>query len=293
MQELRRADNRLTAGVLALYLPVLLCVWLVTTAYAASPALGLLLLLPAWALIGWCQFALFNALHECLHNRFGDPHRGALGYLLAAYPVGFGDSYREVHLDHHRYFGDARRDPDYVNYAGFPGSRRAFRQRLLLNLCGIYAALQFLGLRQAKTEKRSASVAGLLIVVLVQLIILGLFAASVGWYWYLWLWLAPLATFGKFYGFLRTFCEHASPDDRPTIRTITGAPWDTWILGVFNFRYHGEHHKHVFVPCQLLPAAHALVADSLFGNNTDEPRYEHWPSGYSGLLRHWYRELPA
>lgn len=248
----------------------------------------------AWAVIGWCQFALFNALHEGLHRRFGNPHRELLGNVLTAYPVGFDESYRRLHLDHHKFFGTAEQDPDFAGYSPFPTTRRQFLLRLFLNLCGWYTLLQFLGVRQSRSSntqgKRPTTTMRL---VLVQLLILLAFEFSVGWFYYLWLWLLPLVTFGKFYSSTRTFCEHAAPDNAPTIRTITGSLIGEKILGIFSFHYHAEHHEYVAVPYHRLRASHRQHKAELYDSPAQGPvRLEHYSDGYINLLVRWYKELP-
>ena len=107
------------------------------------------------------------------------------------------------------------------------------------------------------------------------------------------LWLLPLATFGKFFAFARTFCEHASPENHTTVRTITGTLAGEKLLGTFSFNYHAEHHEYVFVPCNQLATAHQLSARELFASGrSEEPRYEHYRGGYASLLWTWFRDLP-
>jgi fatty acid desaturase len=300
MNELRQADNFIYVQVAAIYLLFALTIAWAAGTPATWPGFALVSLV-AWALIGWGQFALFNALHEGLHSRFGKPHRHFCAYILCAYPVGFKESYRPVHLDHHRYFGDPLRDPDYVSYADFPSNRRQMLRRGLMNLVGIYALLQFFGIRQqretaALNEGRNHLGGSLewLKLVMVQVALLLLMTYTVGWYYYIWLWLIPIVTFGKFYAFLRTFCEHASPDNAATIRTITGSGLGVKLLGVFNFHYHAEHHAHVFVPCARLPLAHQKVSAELYAcAEGSDLHYEHYAKGYFSLLWHWFKQLPA
>jgi fatty acid desaturase len=296
VQELRTPDNRIFPQVLALYAVFLLATLAVHACAGADPALFLGVSVLAWATIGWGQLALFNALHEGLHLRFGKPHRPLLAYLLTAWPVGFSENYREVHLDHHRYLGDPQRDPDYVNYANFPRSRREFIARCLKNLSGVYALLQFLGLRQALPRGGNDSASsrrGSRNMLLTQGLILLVFASTVGWQYYLWLWLVPLVTFGKFFAFARTFSEHASPDDRITVRTVTGSFPGEKLLGMFSFNYHAEHHEYVFVPYRQLRLAHQLSSAELFDpERPGEPRYEHYHGGYLNLLWQWFKALP-
>ncbi len=294
VDELRQASNLIYLQVAGIYL-----MFAVVIAWGAStplvwPGFALVTLI-AWALIGWGQFALFNALHEGLHGRFGSPHQHLGAYLLSAYPVGFGEGYKQVHLDHHRYFGDPQRDLDYVSYANFPRSRRQMLWRALMNLVGVYALLQFFGFRQQGGSQQSGAVASdRWKLVLVQVGLLALMSATIGWYYYIWLWLLPLVTFGKFYSFLRTFCEHASPDDISTVRTITGTGLGVKLLGAFNFHYHAEHHAYVYVPCAQLPRAHELASAELYDHEaTVAPRYEHYEAGYFSLLWRWFKQLPA
>lgn len=298
IDSLKQASNAIFAQVAAIYALVLFCVYLVSRLEPGLSGPFLFSSLLAWALIGWCQFALFNALHEALHNRFGRPHRELLSYLLAAYPLGFDEGYRRVHLDHHKFFGDPERDPDYPNYANFPQSRAAFIQRLLLNLCGWYAMLQFLSLHLGSAATTPATPADtqpgrpLFKLVATQLLILLLFGLTVGWLYYIWLWLIPLATFGKFYSSTRAFCEHGSPDDQPVIRTITGSFAGEKILGVFCFHYHAEHHRYVGIPCNQLRQAHEEARQTLYLPQPVPPRYEWFERGYFQLLLVWFQGLP-
>ncbi|MEH6569394.1 MAG: fatty acid desaturase [Halioglobus sp.] len=299
IDQLKEANNTIFVQVAAVYLLVAAAVGVVSS-IDVDLSLGFVLgSFVAWAVIGWSQFALFNALHEGLHNRFGRPHRDLLAYALTAYTVGFDESYRKLHLDHHKFFGDPLRDPDYPNYGNFPVSQRQFIQRLFLNLCGWYALLQFLGIRQGASmsdeaggNDTPAKGSGWRIVI-AQIFVLAVFSLTVGWGYYFWLWLFPIVTFGKFFSSTRAFCEHASPDDEQTIRTITGSFLGEKILGVFCFHYHAEHHRYVAVPYTHLAEANAMLADSVYAPpEPGEPRYEHYRHGYWQLLYGWFRKLP-
>lgn len=295
IEQLRQPSNAIFVQVAAIYALAAVCALLFSRLPLKLDVAFLVASLAAWIVIGWCQFALFNALHEGLHRRFGDPHRDRLGYALTAYPVGFDERYRQVHLDHHKYFGDPLRDPDYPNYGRFPGSRKEFLQRFALNLCGWYAMLQFLGIRQGNTvDKRESAGHSMVPVALAQIALLALFASTIGWFYYIWLWLFPLATFGKFFSSTRAFCEHACPDNKPVIRTITGSLLGEKVFGVFCFHYHAEHHEFVGVPYNQLRLAHELEADRLYtGDRIEDVRYEHFDRGYFQLLHQWYRSLPG
>ncbi len=296
-ENLKDASNAIYVQVASLYVVVGLCVYFFSL---LEPGFTLVFLggsVLAWILVGWCQFALFNALHEGLHNRFGNPHRQFLAYASTAYTAGFDERYRKVHLDHHKYFGHPELDPDYPNYGNFPKTKRALMWRLFLNLCGWLALLQFLGVRQTSTasdEIESVEPSGSIIrVAVTQFLTLALFGVTVGWFYYFWLWLVPIATFGKFFSSTRAFCEHGCPDNQPTIRTITGSFLGEKILGVFCFHYHAEHHRHVAIPYNRLAEASALLGESVYSKDAPgEPNYVHYQKGYGSLLYGWFSELP-
>lgn len=295
----KQTTNMIFLQVGALYGVIIVVCWLFSR---VDPGINITFALSspvAWAIIGWCQFAMFNALHEGLHNRFGAPHRNLACFALTAYPVGFDESYRRVHLDHHKFFGEPLRDPDFPNYSDFPRSKRAFVLRLFLNLCGWFALLQFLGLRQKPIRNDAGGGASkaprhLIKVTLAQGILLVAFATTIGWFYYFWLWLAPLLTFGKFFTSTRTFCEHGSPDNRPVIRTITGSFLEEKLFGIFCFNYHAEHHHRVGIPYHLLDRAHSRLGSELQAvSNGSQVRYEHYDRGYVHLLLEWFTALPA
>ena len=119
-ENLKDASNAIYVQVASLYVVVGLLVYFFASLEPGFTLYFLGASVLAWMIVGWCQFALFNALHEGLHNRFGNPHREFLSYASTAYTVGFDERYRKVHLDHHKYFGDPQLDPDYPNYADCP-----------------------------------------------------------------------------------------------------------------------------------------------------------------------------
>ena len=171
--------------------------------------------------------------------------------------------------------------------------------RLLLNLCGWYALLQFLGLRQnpmeAEKQHPGTTARGSMIKVLAtQGMLVLLFSVSIGWFYYFWMWLIPLVTFGKFFTSTRAFCEHGSPDRVPVIRTITGPYLQEKILGIFCFNYHAEHHHSVGIPYHRLAQAHTLLENELYhASRPSGARYEHYDGGYVSLILQWFRALPA
>ena len=255
-------------------------------------------LLPVF-IIGWCQFSLSNALHEGLHKNFGKEHSEFWTALLTAYPIGFSMNYRHTHLEHHKYFGDKDKDPDYTGYCNFPKSKKEFIFRLLYNISGIAAIKQFFkentsGNASADDEKKDSYV--LLKLTCVQLVIMSLFFIAflhvhvlAGLFAYGLFWILPLVTVAKFCSSTRLLCEHGTPKKKLVYRTITGSFFQTNSLGAFKFNYHGEHHIKPYIPYTKLKEAKQTM--NLTIKNKDIA-YEEYNYGYLALLLKWFRELP-
>lgn len=250
---------------------------------------------PFFMMIGWLQFSLSNGLHEGIHDNFGPPFIQKLTYLLCGYPIGFHRGYKDIHLNHHRYFGQGEKDPDYFAYTPFPKNKREFKIKMLVNLSGFSAIKQFS--RQIKSKEKKESSSSLIYlfkIACVQLFLLTMATLFFHWSAYFILWLAPLPTVGKFLGGLRTFCEHGNPFGDPVIRTITGHWWQTKTLGTFCFHFHAEHHDTPRIPFHNLEKSHHLLADKLMDKNKNLTHYQNanFEGGYLNLLAYWYASLP-
>jgi fatty acid desaturase len=90
-------------------------------------------------------------------------------------------------------------------------------------------------------------------------------------------------------------CEHCSPYRDWVVRTIDGHRWQTWLMGAFDFNFHGEHHLFPSVPYAQLQRLRDLHRSYLGSHPEYRPfdgRFEVFDGGYAALLAHWFRVLP-
>jgi fatty acid desaturase len=253
----------------------------------------------SFALIGWTQFSLGNGLHEAVHFNLRNRKSERAAAVLTAYPIGLTMGYRRVHLMHHRYLG-TERDPDLATFSDFPASRFQFIGRLLYYISGFPAAVQFLEMvdrpgtaDKARASAHSRETAWLLgVQAMIALAFYGFFGNPV---WYLVFWVAPIATIGKLLSATRALCEHASPHERWVVRSLDASRWQTWLMGAFDFNYHGVHHLYPSVPYAYLERLHCVHEEYRAEHPDYQPfegRFEVFKGGYLNLLVHWFRMLP-
>jgi len=256
-----------------------------------------------FCVVGWVQYSICNGMHEAVHYNLRNRDGDFLASLLTAWPIGLTMGYRGTHLAHHRFMGTAR-DPDYPMYTCFPASRLALASRLVWYVSGIPALIQFLGLLGLRGDRLDPSImtrtgaglSGLAGFIAMQFFIAGLFWLVFGSpVDYVVFWCLPIATVGKLLSSTRLLCEHGSPERDWVVRTIHAPRWRTWILGAFDFNYHGEHHLFPYVPFAGLRRVHDLHAAYLMTPHPDHPlvdRIEIYEGGYVSLLMRWFRDLP-
>lgn len=207
--------------------------------------------LPGWAFaaVGVVAFIRnFNALHEGFHAR-RTRDRAWLGrhLLVVTGPWMLGyDALKDNHRNHHRYPGEATRDPDHYLASG-PAWR------------GLWGALtqpeqalpRFIA-RRALGKRNVAPVAGHFVVFMAVLIL--------GWGWPLVWWIGTTRFANAASWFIFDWCLHHPlrwGDDGPPklpgwLRTVWGALLSrSNLLGV---EYHHVHHRYAFVPGRSLPA---------------------------------------
>jgi fatty acid desaturase len=257
-----------------------------------------------FCVIGWAQYSVGNAMHEAVHHNLCNRRGDLLASVLTAWPIGLTMRYRGPHLAHHRFLGTTQ-DPDYPMYTRFPRSKFALALRLLWFVSGVPAAIQFLGLRGSRdpavidaprTRKSARQYADLLGFGATQVAILGLFWLTFGTpIFYLLFWCLPIATVGKLLSSTRFLCEHGSPNREWVVRTIHGQHWQTWVMGAYDFNYHGEHHLFPYVPFAHLRRLHMTHREYAARHPEYLPlegKLETYDGGYLSLLAHWFRVLP-
>jgi len=273
-------------ALIGLYFFIIGCfiiLWLIKD-INAPPLLIKILLFTA---IGWAQYSIGNGMHEAIHKNF--PFKNDyLSGIIAAYPIGLTMSYRDIHLDHHRYVG-SKDDPDYQYYEKFPSSKVELMGRIIYNASGIPAVTQFLKLQTKNNNKSSRNEIILLLMVqgAILLVITAAFKSPV---YYLFYWVLPVATVGKCLSSTRLMCEHASAEGW-VIRTITGSRLKTWVLGAFDFNYHAEHHEVPSIPYAHLAELHSLNMTHI-RSLSHKNRVVYFDGGYINLLKIFFQSLP-
>jgi len=254
----------------------------------------------AFLAVGWCQYAIVQALHEAAHQVIGKKDLASrVAAALMTYPLALTVQFRGQHLEHHRHFGDPARDPDYYGYGRFPETKLALLGHLAASATGLPALLSFVRKSSDTTslsQLGTSATAELLRLATAQLVLLLAFSAAFGPLAYVFLWALPLMTVVKLGTAIRLLCEHGSPDKPFVWRTFAGGFVQRNLLGAFGLSYHAEHHAYPTIPYENLPRAYALhVAARDAGripSGPDDPRFEIYPGGHLGLLRDWLRELP-
>jgi len=289
-----QAQSFLVIAILyAIALAVLCLVWVAVRMpiFAAIP-----ICIVAFIVIGWAQYSLGNGLHEAVHHNLGNRKGDQFAALLTAYPVGLTMTYREVHLGHHRYLGTTR-DPEFAVYTSFPQTKGALVLRFIWFISGIPATQQFLAQqRHALSSNGKRSFYDSLCLAGVQLGLVSLFWWAYGSpLFYIAFWVLPIATVGKLLSTTRLLCEHGSPTRDWVVRTIDGSRLQTWVMGAFDFNYHGEHHLWPSVPYAQLQRLHRAHRAYCEQNPEYQPfhgRLEFFSGGYLALLFRWMCILP-
>ena len=223
--------------------------------------------------------ALFNILgHEAAHRLLFTSKQAndRVGRWLLSYPsfTAF-DLYRRVHMAHHKdEMGPD--EPDRQLYAGYPIPFDSFRRKLTRDALFVSGSknLKVLGRALLKPSSRrlAARIFG------VQLVILGLFAATGRPWLYPLLWLAPWMTVWKVINRLRAIAEHGgmtrSPDRRLTTHHVRQSRSARFWMVPYNTGWHLAHHVDSGIPFRNLPVLHReLVAAGWIVPDLEYPSY--------------------
>jgi fatty acid desaturase len=250
-------------------------------------SLGVALLFPspgvyliAMIFVAGAQNACAMIAHEGAHYLLVPQNRvlnDRLSAWLFAAPIGLPFStYRQRHLDHHRFVSTEKDTKDLY--------RRRFRGwRLLAEVVRSLLGWDFLsqiantmrsraaspGKSAAKTPRKSSLPRDLVAIAACQLLLLGVFSL-VDWRLYFGLWLLPIVTFSQLFSKLRSAVEHQPLDsevptepglyfkgtEKPFLRSVEATPLECLLLSRLNFHYHAEHHLWPQVGYQHLPVLH-------------------------------------
>jgi fatty acid desaturase len=231
----------------------------------------------AFALTAFRQNALFVVAHESFHNTLfrSRPLNEVLGGWLAARPIllPYAQS-RHSHWEHHRHVGTAE-DPDRYAWAWERDRRGAWLGHYTLTLLALpfvaRAARAVLGIVRgraaapAEDQGRqglavdSGAKMEILRLGVTHLVILGVYAVTVGPVAYFTLWLLPAITLRVVIDDLRQFLEHREG----RICIYRAGPVERFLLGPFNFHLHGFHHAVASEPWFCLPAIEERAREKL------------------------------
>jgi len=244
------------------------------------------------------QIIAHDGLHVALHkNRKINDF--ITRYLLLAPQCTPMSLNRFNHLNHHTQFSRIA-DKDWQYYqVSDKNTRWKFYGWLfqVLSFGFVFKiAFKLLGIGQAtpaqtaaRTPDKTQLQADWLSIVLMQLLILAVYAMTLGWTYYFLIWL--LSVFGVMVPLntLRSFAEHSimEVDGSHSNRlfTFTSNQLEAFILAPHNMNYHFEHHAYMHIPYYNLPALQKIL-------QKHHDYSLHTRASYLGHIRQFFQALP-
>jgi fatty acid desaturase len=219
------------------------------------------------------QFQMVIFMHDGAHGLIFKNRKlnDFVSQWFCAYPVLTDTySYRNIHLQHHKYT-ETENDPDLGLTKAFPTTKRSLMRKVIRDMTGVA------GLRRYKNifvsiwgrdltfkdhiKRFFKKTKGFLIT---NFLIFGILIISENGWLYLILWWVPLLTFFSLFYRIRSITEHSGvlgDDDFNNTRT-TIVPWFLkYFLSPLNVNYHVEHHLFTFCPWYNLPKAHQMLKE--------------------------------
>jgi fatty acid desaturase len=236
--------------------------------FAARP--GPLTFAVAFVVTGARQHGLNILAHETWHWTLF--RRRAVNDLVGSWALSYPvvmrfESMRSKHFEHHRTVGHAD-DPDRYYWGWRRDDRGGFVGHMLLVASGLHfvwlAGRSLLGLpvpvvragerpRVPLAPRPGDAGRELVRLAIVQLGLLGLFTATVGWARYFLLWVLPLVTLSNLLGELRQFLEHQGGQ----LLIHRSSPVERFFVAPYNFHLHAVHHAYPAVPWFLVAGREA------------------------------------
>ena len=214
--------------------------------------------------IGSRQHALFALVHEGVHGLLHADRRWnrGLAKVLCAWPILVPyESYRRIHLLHHRYLNTPR-DPDWQrNRPDRLGNLSTRSLRALLGLEGAQVRLLDFFVVGERPPGLRLEVRETWARLSFYVLVLGAAAYGGALTVLVKYWLVPLATWFVATMRLKGLAEHYGMDNASPIgsHTIIPTPLEGVLLSPLNFGYHAAHHASPGVPYRALPELHALL----------------------------------
>ncbi len=279
---------RSSFGIFATWLLIALTIWGVVV--VRHP----LMIAAAFVLMARHQLSLGILMHDGAHRRLFSSRviNDWVGQFLCAAPILISqDTYRKLHLKHHRMpMSDA--DPDLGITGGYPITRGSFARKLMRDLTG-QTYFKFVGyflhrmltgkggsfrkptaqepqneitktIRAQQAGKGMSPTAVLVSFAFMQGVLFAAFWLALSPWYYLLLWLLPQMTVLQLLLRIRGITEHAGyapgPDQAQISRTVVN-PLQTFFFAPNNVGYHIEHHLYPSVPWYRLPKVHRLLKE--------------------------------
>lgn len=215
--------------------------------------------------IPFVQHAFFNTVHEASHfllNR--KPFLNDLYGNCFAFPIGTTvESYRIVHVDHHRYL-NTEKDPSFVTVQQGRPSGEVIKN-LLLGLCGRYLFLLVLGAISGNALSGASDAMAIQRKRFKMMLVFHLtllWVAIVSGAFFFWLaWVVSANSLLPLLESIRTIVEHRrmrsdSPDLHTRSHHING------VLSAVSapfFQFHWEHHLFPSIPHYNLEKLHRIL----------------------------------
>ncbi|MGQ0510960.1 MAG: fatty acid desaturase family protein [Betaproteobacteria bacterium] len=238
--------------------------------------------IPCVLAIACFQHSLAIISHEATHYRlFESRAANDLVGRVSGMLIGVSTfSYRIVHRLHHNHLYQSA-DPDIALMAGYPRGKAYLAKKLLKDLAGLTAPLNYAyffgapganletGVAQRPLDDTTARLRNLAlsdrwVVVAFHVFALGLAIATGWWLEYLVLWVLPLVTLMQAILRMRAVMEHGAVSDLSSpltaARTNVEVPWwGRFIFFPHHVNFHIDHHLYPAVPHYKLPALHEAL----------------------------------
>lgn len=198
---------------------------------------------------------MHNALHRALfsNKKIND----FVGRWMLAYPSAIMfDRFRYYHLIHHaNELGE--KEPEIPIYANYPITKVSMFRKLMRDASGFIAGRNFYYIYFISPKYREEDRVYRRKVLLVQFLLLLLFAVTVGAKFYVLLWVIPWLTSRRVIERLYAITEHGgmiqSDDVRRTTHFVRQTPFARFLFMPLNRGHHMAHHIDPRIPFRNLP----------------------------------------
>ncbi len=285
-------------------------------------------------LIGTRYYGLFIIGHDGMHRRIFNSRKSTELFcdLLVLAPIGMITRINDRnHLLHHQHLATDD-DPDLHKHACFNKSNRLEYVLFLSGLSSVIAVLRNLFVKpvavvsvpadqyalnsddsarasedastsakqpERATAKTPYTLRDIAIVLCWQLALITGLTLTIGWWAYPVLWLMPVYLFAYLPNLIRSFIEHAHPEDDDVadhhrLTTFLSNPVERLLFAPMNMNYHIAHHLWPSIPYYNLPRAdrelHAAASES--GHLGGDSGLI-WRGGYFAYMWKYYVALPV